>query len=154
MRTGIAIKGLSLLLAALALAGCQQAAPAGGDAMEKRIADLEGQIGAAQEQNRDLRAKARAAHVFGRSPLGDFFARPEFWQCTYDSSWSDCAGRCSTQTSQGYKACLDKYPEGPGRVKCVDDNTTRGANCLRGCPVQTSPLDPPSCRGGGGGPLT
>lgn len=84
MRTGIAFVGSSLL--ALALAGCQQAAPAGGDAMEKRIADLEGQVGAVQEQNRDLRAKMAASHPFGRSPLDAFFARPEFWQCTYDSS--------------------------------------------------------------------
>lgn len=146
MRIEIAFVWASLL--ALALAGCGQTKVAGGEGLEKRIADLEKEITATQDQNRDIRAKLHASHTFGRSPLDSFFASPEFWQCTYDSSWSDCANACSTQTSAGFKACLASHPEGPERVKCVDDNTARGSACLKNCPVQTSPIGPPICRGG------
>lgn len=128
------------------LSGCERST-AGGEAVDKRVAELEKQVAALQEQNRDLRAKARAMHVFGRSPLDDFFASPEFWQCTYDTSWSDCASRCSKQTSEGYKACLQK-PEGPERESCVKENSERGANCLKNCPVQVSPIGPPDCARG------
>jgi hypothetical protein len=117
------------------------------------VAELEKQVAALQEQNRDTRAKLRAAHGFGRSPLEDFFASPEFWQCTYDSAWADCSSRCSKATQEGYKLCLQK-PEGPERINCINENSARGQACLRACPVQTSPLDPPECSTGGvgGGP--
>lgn len=150
MRIGIAFVWASLL--ALTLMGCEQTTTP-GDGTEKRVADLEKGVAAMQEQNRDLRAKLRTVHTFGRSPLGDFFASPEFWECTYDSSWSDCSSRCSKQTADGYKACIDGNPEGPQRMACIDDNTKRGAACLKGCPVQTSPTDPPTCHGGGAGPM-
>jgi hypothetical protein len=142
--------GLVLSLgSALLLFGCDHAAPGGGG-VDKRVADLEKQVGTLQEQNRDLRVKLRLSHSFPtRSPLEDFFASPEFWQCTYDTSWSDCANRCSKQTSEGFQACIDNNPEGPGRVHCIEENTARGQNCLKACPVQTSPTDPPECRGGG-----
>src|SRR5712691_9220460 len=91
------------LSSALLLFGCDRAAPGGGG-VDKRVADLEKQVAGLQEQNRDVRAKLRAAHGFGRSPLEDFFASPEFWQCTYDSSWADCSSRCSKQTSEGFQA--------------------------------------------------
>ena len=148
MRIGITVACASLL--ALALAGCERTTPGGGEDVNKRLADLENKVAAVQEQNRDLRAKLRTFHAFGRSPLGDFFASPEFWHCTYDSSWSDCSSRCSQQTSTGYNACLANHPEGPDREKCVAENTDAGASCLKACPVQTSPTDPPSCRGGTG----
>lgn len=148
MRIGITFLWASLL--ALTLAGCGSRPPPGGDGMEKRIADLEKGTAAMQEQNRDLRAKLRAAHTFGRSPLQDFFASPEFWECTYDSSWSDCSSRCSKQTADGYQACINAHPEGPERVACIEENSTRGSNCLKSCPVQVSPTSPPTCRGGSG----
>lgn len=148
MRTRITFLLASLL--ALMLAGCENSPPPGGDGMEKRIADLEKGAAAMQEQNRDLRTKLRAAHTFGRSPLADFFASPEFWECTYDSSWSDCSSRCSKQTASGYKACIDAHPEGAERVACIEENSTRGSTCLRNCPVQVSPTSPPACIGGGG----
>ena len=132
---------------ALLLFGCERPATGGGG-VDKRVADLEKQIATLQDRNRDVRAKLRAAHAFGRSPLGDFFASPEFWQCTYDSSWADCSSRCSKQTSDGFKLCLQK-PEGPDRTNCINENTTRGQACLQSCPVQTSPTDPPECRGSG-----
>jgi uncharacterized coiled-coil protein SlyX len=156
------------LTSALLLFGCDRATPGGGG-VDKRVADLEKQVAGLQEQvaglqeqvaglqeqfaglqeqNRDVRAKLRAAHSFGRSPLEDLFASPEFWQCTYDSSWADCSNRCSKQTSDGYQACLTK-PEGPERVQCINENTATGQACLQACPVQTSPTDPPECRGGG-----
>lgn len=138
---------LSSLGIALLLAGCQQPA-ASGDA-DKRITALETQVATLQQQNRDVRMKLRAAHGFGRSPIEDFFASPEFWECTYDSSWSDCSSRCSKQTSDGYQACLQK-PEGPERTNCINENTSRGQACLKACPVQTSPTDPPLCQGGAG----
>jgi hypothetical protein len=133
---------------ALLLFGCERPATGGG-AADKRMADMEKQIAILQEQNRDVRAKLRTVHVFGRSSLGDFFASPELWQCTYDSSWADCSGRCSKQTSAGFAACLQK-PEGNERTNCINDNTARGQACLKNCPVQTSPTDPPECRGGTG----
>ena len=73
MRIGITFLWASLLV--LTLAGCGSRPPPGGDGMEKRLADLEKGAAAMQEQNRDLRAKLRAAHTFGRSPLQDFLAR-------------------------------------------------------------------------------
>jgi hypothetical protein len=125
--------------AALFTAGCGQDGGA-----DKRVAELEKQVAALQAQNRDTRAKLRASHAFPtRSPLADFFASPEFWQCTYDSSWADCSGRCSTQTRQAYDACLKK-PEGD-RVACFEETATNGSNCLRNCPVQSSPTTPPVC---------
>lgn len=134
------------------LAGCNPTtgggAGGGGD-MEKRLAALETSVTTLKAQNTDLRAKLRTRNAFpGRSPIEDFFNSPEFWQCTYDSSWSDCANRCSAQTAEANKLCLDK-PEGPERVKCVNDAAAAGSRCLMNCPVQTSPTDPPSCRGGG-----
>ncbi len=144
------MKWTALLLGAgcaLVLAGCDQSGMGGG----KSIADLEKKIAAVEDQNRDLRAKMAAAQPFlNRSPLGNFFASPEFWQCTYDSSWSDCSSRCSKQTSDGYQACLANNPEGPKRQACVEENTQRGANCLANCPVQMSPINPAVCTGGGG----
>ena len=141
----VAILALSLGSALLML-GCERPATreAGAD---KRLADLEKQVEMMREQNRDVRAKLRAAHSFGRSALGDFFASPEFWQCTYDSSWSDCSSRCSKQTSEGLTACLKK-PEGSERQDCIDKNTERGEACLKNCPVQMSPTDLPDCGGG------
>lgn len=132
----------------LLLGGCERPATDGGG-VDKRMANLEKQVVTLQEQNRDIRAKLRAAHAFGRSPLEDFFASPEFWQCTYNSSWADCSNRCSKQTSEGYQLCLEK-PEGPERVNCINDNTARGQACLKACPVQSSPTDPPECRVGSG----
>ncbi len=131
---------------ALLFFGCERPTTGGGD-VDKRVADLEKQVATLQERNRDLRAKARAAHVFGRSSLGDFFASAEFWQCTYDSSWSDCSSRCSKQTSDGQAACIKNHPEGPGRVSCINENTERGAACLKNCPVQSSPTSPLDCGG-------
>jgi hypothetical protein len=150
MRIGTPVMWTSLL--ALTLLGCDnRPPPVGDDAMEKRIADLERKTDAAQEQNRDLRAKMRAVHVFGRSPLGDFFAAPEFWECTYDSSWSDCSKVCSDQTRAGSDKCKADHPEGPERVACIEQNTQTGAACLKACPVQMSPVSPLSC--GGGAPM-
>jgi hypothetical protein len=137
-----------ILGSALLLFGCARPAT-GGAAVDKRVADLEKQIATLQEQNRDVRAKLRTVHVFGRSSLGDFFASPELWQCTYGSSWADCSSRCSQQTSAGYTACLQKA-EGDERTNCITENTARGQNCLKNCPVQSSPTDPPECRGGSG----
>lgn len=132
---------------ALLLGGCER--PADGGGVDKRMAKMEKQVETLQEQNRDVRAKLAAAHGFGRSPLADFFASPEFWQCTYDSSWADCSSRCSKQTSDGFEFCKAE-PEGPERENCIKENSDSGAACLKACPVQTSPLDPPSCRGGAG----
>lgn len=144
----IYVAALVLSLAfTLLLSGCERSTT-GGEAAEKRVADLEKQVAVLKEQNRDLRAKARAVHVFGRSSLGDFFASPEFWNCTYDSSWSDCSSRCSKQTSEGLAACIKNHPEGPDRQRCVNENTERGANCLGNCPVQMSPISPSDCGGG------
>jgi hypothetical protein len=131
---------------ALLLIGCT-GAPAGDGAgsADKRLADLEKKVATLQDQNRDLRVKLRASHAFPtRSPIEDFFASPEFWQCTYDSSWSDCSSRCSKQTAERNKACLDK-PEGPQRQQCVEQAAQDGSTCLKNCPVQTSPTDPPGC---------
>jgi len=121
----------------------------GGEGVEKRVADLEKRVATLQEQSRDLRAKVGLSHRFPTGdPLADFFANPEFWECTYDTAWSDCGNRCAKQTGDGFKACQTK-PEGPERVQCIDDNTKSGQSCLNACPVQTAPTDPPACRGGG-----
>lgn len=133
----------------LLMLGCDRTATREGN-LDQRVADLEKQVGMLKEQNRDVRAKLKAANSFGRSPLADFFASPEFWQCTYDSSWSDCSSRCSKSTSDGLNACFAEHPVGPARQKCVDENTARGAACLKGCPVQASPTELPGCIGGGG----
>ena len=135
---------------ALLLVGCERSA-AGGASVDKRVADLEKQVAALQEQSRDVRVKLKAANGFGNSPLGDFFASPEFWQCTYDSSWADCSSRCAQQTAARRRLCFDK-PEGPERVNCINENTAAGAACLKNCPVQMSPTELPNC-GGGAGPV-
>jgi hypothetical protein len=129
--------------AALLTVGCQPAPAPAGD-VNKRVAELEKQVATLKAQNSDVRTKLRAFHAFGRSPLGDFFAAPEFWQCTYDSSWADCSKRCSDNTLAANKACQMK-PEGPERQKCVEDAANAGSKCLMNCPVQTSPLDPSTC---------
>jgi hypothetical protein len=125
--------------AAIFTSGCGQDSSA-----DKRVAELERQVTALQAQNRDTRAKLRAFHAFPtRSPLADFFASPEFWQCTYDSSWADCSNRCSTQTAQAHQACFNK-PESE-RVACFEEAAANGSNCLKNCPVQSSPTTPPVC---------
>lgn len=135
---GLMFGGLGL---AFILAACSPA-PTGDS--EKRLAALEQKVTGLKAQNDDLRVKAAAVQSFPRgSPLDDFFASREFWECTYDSAWSDCARRCSKQTSDGAKICAQK-PEGE-RLACFKENTDRGANCLKACPVQSSPTTPPRC---------
>ena len=130
---------------ALVIAGCDRPAHDGGGGGD-RVAQLEKQVTAMKDRDRDLRTKMAARSAFpGGSPLDDFFASPEFWQCTYDSAWSDCASRCTKATSDGYKACLANHPPGPARVQCVEENSRRGSDCLRNCPVQTNPTEPPLC---------
>ena len=131
---------------ALILAGCDQAGSMGGD---KRIAELEKQVTAGQDQNRDLRTKMAARQSLGQWGWDNFLKSPEFWQCTYDSGWSDCASRCTKATNAGYQACLANNPEGPARQKCVADNAKSGSACLQNCPVQMNPINPASCSGGG-----
>lgn len=131
---------LTLVLTSL-LAGCNATVPAGGDASDKRLAALEKEVALLKERDRDVRAKIRASHGWGNSPVEDFLANPDFWECTYDTGWSDCANRCSTQTSQGFRACLQR-PEGPERQRCVQENSDRGAACLRACPTPSVPTTP------------
>jgi hypothetical protein len=126
----------------LLLPGCQRQ-PSSGEAA--KISHIEGEIAALKQQNSDLKAKLAAAHVFGRSPLGNFFASPEFLQCTYDSSWTDCSRRCNKQTSTGFDACIKNHLEGPDRVSCINDNSKAGEGCLKACPVHMSPLSTNRC---------
>ena len=141
MKTTVFVVSVGCALLAIGCGG------AGGGGVDKRLADLEKKVTTLQDQNRDLRVKLRTSHAFpGGSPLQDFFNSPEFWQCAYDSSWSDCSSRCAKQTAERNKACLDK-PEGPERQQCVQQVALDGSNCLKACPVQTSPTDPPGCRG-------
>lgn len=153
MRVRAILAGLGCVVL---LAGCNPTtgggAPGGGGT-EKRLAELEKSVGYLKAQNTDLRVKLRTRNSFpGRSPLEDFFNSPEFWQCTYDSSWSDCSARCSANTAAATAACIANKPEGPERAACVEKAGLDGSRCLMNCPVQTSPLDPPSCAGGGGIP--
>lgn len=147
MKTAALVLSMSVTLLVV---GCNKDVADSGGA-DTRVAALEKQVAALQERDRDVRAKLRAFHSFGRSPLGDFFASSEFWQCTYDSAWSDCANRCSKNTADGYKACIADHPEGQDRVDCINKNSEAGSNCLKNCPVQMSPTSPPGCAGGGGG---
>jgi hypothetical protein len=146
MKTTALVLGLGL---AVLLAGCNSP-PAAGGATDKRIAELEKQVGALKDQNRDIRAKSRIASQFGgfRSPLENFFAAPEFWECTYDSSWSDCSSRCAKTAADGHKIC-DGKPAGE-QQSCHQGVTDTAATCVQNCPVQMSPTNPPSCSGGGG----
>ena len=131
---------------ALFVLGCSPP-PAGG--VDQRVAALEKQVATASEQNRDLRAKLRIRNSFPtQSPLDAFFASPEFWQCTYDSSWSDCASRCAKQTAEHRKVCAQK-PTDAEKLKCFEDASASGAACLKACPVQSSPTNPLDCSGGG-----
>lgn len=131
---------LALVLGTL-LAGCNATVPAGSDASNQRLAALEKEVALLKERDRDVRAKIRVSHGWGNSPVEDFLANPDFWECTYDTGWSDCANRCSTQTSQGYLACLQR-PEGPERQRCVKENSDRGAACLQACPTPSTPTAP------------
>ncbi|HYE29083.1 MAG TPA: hypothetical protein VEA61_12745 [Allosphingosinicella sp.] len=102
----------------------------------------------AQERDRDLRIKIRLAQPFsGRSPLQDFFAAPEFWQCTYDSSWSDCSTRCAKDAADLRAECAKKT-DAAEREKCYSEAAERVAHCVKNCPVQMSPTSPPECAGG------
>ncbi|WP_205480388.1 hypothetical protein [Sphingomonas arenae] len=127
------------LVCVIALAGCRESAPR-QEGLEQRVVALE-------QQNRDLRMKMAASQSLlgGRTGLENFFDAPEFWECTYDSGWSDCASRCTKQTRAGYQACLSRHPEGPARQQCVTENAQRGSACLNACPKQTNPISPPGC---------
>jgi len=130
------MRRISLLLSvscALVLAGCGQGGLGGGGG-DKRLADIEKQVKDSQDQNRDLRTKMAAREALGDWGWNHFLHEPEFWQCTYDSGWSDCANRCTKQTSDGYKACMQK-PEGPVRNACIQANAENGASCLKSCPA-------------------
>jgi len=132
---------LSIVACSLVLAGCNRETSGGGSA---DLAELQKQVQAAQQSNKDLRMKIAARQAVTGNPLDDFFNAPEFWQCTYDSGWSDCAGRCTKATSAGYKACLQR-PEGPQRQQCIRENSLRGSNCLKNCPVPSPDSGLSSC---------
>lgn len=136
-----ALSAAVLPVLAILLAGCNATVPASSDASSKRLAALEKEVALLKERDRDVRAKIRVSHGWGNSPVQDFLANPDFWECTYDTGWSDCATRCSTQTSRGYQACLQR-PEGPERQRCVEENSNRGAACLRACPAPSAPTTP------------
>ena len=124
--------------AALFTASCGQD---GG--VDKRVAELEKQVAALQAQNRDTRAKLRVSHLPRGSPLDEFFSAPEFWQCTYDSSWTDCSGRCSTAYAKHRKTC-EALPLAD-RQDCFTDADNSVISCMNNCPVQSSPATPPIC---------
>lgn len=120
----------------------------GGGSADERMAELEKKVAATQEENRDLRAKMRIAQSFGaRSPLAEFFAADEFWQCTYDSSWTDCSKRCADQAAEHRSQC-EKMTDEQDSLKCYTEASDNAANCVQACPVQMSPTSPPNCGGG------
>jgi hypothetical protein len=118
-----------------------------GGGADKRITDLETRLTATQDQNRDLRAKMSAAQSFAvRSPLAEFFAADDFWQCTYNSSWSDCSSRCAKAAALHRHQCAAMTDDAK-RGKCYIEASDNAAHCVQNCPVQMSPTSLPNCRG-------
>lgn len=128
---------------ALILAGCGQGGMGGGGA-DKRIAELEKQVKASQDRDRDLRTKMAARESLGEWGWNSFLSEPEFWQCTYDSAYADCSNRCSKDYVEANKICMEK-PVGPERQSCLDENDQRNRTCQMNCPRPTERSGVSSC---------
>jgi hypothetical protein len=110
-----------------ALSACNQ-----GDGNSEEVAQLRQEVTELRQSNQDTRLKLQlAGHVWGRSPLGDFFAAPEFWENTYDSSGADCARRCQSANGPVRKACAAK-PESE-REQCYTDAANDLGLCVQRC---------------------
>jgi hypothetical protein len=98
----------------------------------QEVAALKKDIAELKQSNADMRLKSQlAGHVWGRSPLDDFFASPEFWENTYDSGAADCARRCQSENKPLREACAAK-PENE-RQQCYTDASNSLAQCVQRC---------------------
>jgi len=112
---------------ALLLGACEQAGGGSGD-----VAQLKKEVASLKQSHADTRLKLQlAGHVWGRSPLDDFFGAPEFWENTYDSSSADCARRCQSANKPLRDACAKK-PESQ-RQQCYAEASASLALCVQRC---------------------
>lgn len=133
---------LIILLAISAQFGCTPTT----QGIDPRTAELERENATLRERDAAAKAKLATIRKFPfRSPLGDFFASPEFWECTYDSGWSDCAARCAGEAADLRAACEQK-PSCEEKQRCYEEAAQRAATCVQACPRSPVPTDPAMCR--------
>ena len=76
----------------------------------KAIGDLEERVAALERRANDFALKGQILGDITPSfetGIDRFFAEPEFWENTYDSSQADCSRRCSEAYREHLKACED-----------------------------------------------
>jgi hypothetical protein len=131
-----------ILLAVSMQVGC--AATTQG--IDPRTAELEKENARLREKDAAVKARLATIRQFPfRSPLEDFFASPEFWECTYDSGASDCAARCASEAAALRAACEQK-PSCEEKQRCYEEAAQRAAACVQACPRPPVPTDPAICR--------
>lgn len=126
--------------------GAQVGCAATTQGSDPRTAELEQENARLRDKDDAAKAKLATIRQFPfRSPLGDFFASPEFWECTYDSGWSDCAARCAAEAATLRAEC-EKKPTCEERQRCFEEAAQRAATCVQACPRSPVPTDPTLCR--------
>jgi len=112
---------------------------------EPRTVELEKENAMLRKRDDAMKSKIKILRKFpGSSPLADFFASDEFWECTYDSGSADCAARCASENATVREACAKK-PTCEEQETCYADAAQRVATCVQGCSPPPVPTDPPIC---------
>jgi hypothetical protein len=135
----------STLIILLNLTGITLGCVATTQGSEPRTAELEKENAALRKKDDAMKAKLAIIRKFPfGSPLEEFFASSEFWECTYDSGASDCAARCASEAATLRNACAEK-PTCEDRTRCYEEAAQRAAACVQACPRPQVPTDPSIC---------
>ncbi len=125
--------------------GAQVGCAATTQSVDPRTAELEQENARLRAKDDAVKAKLATIRKFPfRSPLEDFFASPEFWECTYDSGSSDCAARCAAEAA-GLRAACEQKPSCEEKQRCYEEAAQRAATCVQACPRPRVPTDPAIC---------
>jgi hypothetical protein len=106
------------------------------DDPDTRLAELEEKVGQLERRANDFALKSQIL-VDLSSPsfetgIDRFFAEPEFWENTYDSSQADCSRRCSADYRSASEACA-ALADPDERKRCQETADQAVAACHANC---------------------
>ena len=125
--------------------GCNGPDNQANDSLNKRIQDLESQVGDLQLQLGQQEIKTRVtfmrigSHLSFNSPFDQFLIdSDDFWNNTVDVGAVECSKRCIKANVERRKIC-DEMPQGQAKSDCYADALDSVVKCQNGCPKQPLP---------------